>query len=165
MNHRNLLLLALVLSLAFNLGFVISIAVHRYMRAPEVEAPFPEPEGCPHRLRLLSDQLTDQLEPLRSDQAGLTRRLAELIAAPETDRDEIDRCLDQLSDTGRQVQGAVVNAILTQKEELPEGERAEFCLEVHRCLCESWSRSGFKSDCCPAGCAKKDKTETEGQKE
>jgi len=163
MTGRNLLLLALVLSIAFNIGFAISIAVHRYMRAPEAEAPLPEPAGCPHRLRLLSDKLTGELEPLRSDQAGLTRRLAELIAAPETDRVEIDRCLDQLSAAGRQIQGAVVDAVLTEKEELPEGERTEFCLEVHRCLCESWSRSGFESDCCPAGCARK--TETEGNKE
>jgi len=163
MIRRNLLLLALVLSIAFNVGFVVSIAVHRYMRAPEIETPMPDPAECPIRLRLLSEQLAGELEPLRNEQAGLTRRLAELIAAPEDDRGEIDLCLDQLSATGRQVQGAVVNAILTQKEELPEGERAEFCLEVHRCLCESWSRSGFKADCCPTGCARNN--ETEGKKE
>ena len=164
MTHRNLLLLALILSLAFNLGFVVSIAAHRYLRASEAETLLPDSAGCPNRLRLLSDQLTDDLEPIRRGQAGLTRRLAELIAAPEPDRVEIDRCLDQLSANGRQVQGAVVEAILTQKEELPKGERAEFCLEVHRRLCESWSRSGFKADCCATAGGKQQK-EAEGQKE
>lgn len=163
MSRRNLLLLALVLSIAFNVGFIVSIAVHRYMRAPEVEIPLPESAGCPKHLRLLSIELADDLKPMRRDQADLTRRLADLIAAVEPDRDEIDLCLDQLSSSGRQVQGAVVEAILTHKKELPEGEREEFCLEVHRCLCESWSRSGFKADCCAAGCARKN--ETEGKKE
>ena len=70
---------------------------------------------------------------------------------------------DQLAAAGRRIQGAVVETVLTRKEELPEGEQAEFCLEVHRCLCDSWSRSGFKSDCCPDGCARK--TTTKGNKE
>jgi hypothetical protein len=163
MSRRSVLLLVLILSVAFNVGFVATIAAHRYMRAAEVEEPTPEPGGCPHRLRVLSNELAGELEPLRSDQAGLTRELADLIAEPEPDRDEIDRCLDQLSSTGRKVQGAVVEAILTQKAELPEEERAAFCLEVHRCLCESWSRSGYKSDCCPSGCRKHE--DTEGHKE
>jgi hypothetical protein len=163
MIRRNLPLLALIVSVAFNLGFIASIAANRYMRAPKAEEQLTEPTGCSHCLRRVSDELAAELEPLRSDQASLTRRLAELIAAPEVDRDEIDRCLDQLSAAGRRIQGAVVAAILTQREELPEGEQAEFCLEVHRCLCNSWSRSGFKSDCCPDGCARK--PTTKGNKE
>ncbi len=163
MSRRSLLLIALILSVAFNVGFVGSIAAHRYMRAAGAEEPAPEAEGCPHRLRLLSADLAGELKPLRSEQASLTRELADLIAEPEPDGAEIDRCLDRLSETGRKVQGAVVEAILTQKAELPEGERAAFCLEVHRCFCESWSRSGYKSDCCPAGCGKR--KETEGHKE
>lgn len=159
MNRRRPLLFALILSLAFNIGFGVSIAVHRCMRGAEIEIPLPEPAGCQHRLRLLNDRLAGELLPLRSDQAALTRRLADLIAAPKPDRVEIDRCLDKLSLSGRKVQGKVVEAILTKKAELPEEERAAFCLEVHRCLCESWSRSGFKSNCCPTGQAEDNKQE------
>jgi hypothetical protein len=165
MIRRNLMLLALVVSIAFNIGFIVSIAAHRFMKKAEVEAPRSEPTGCPHCLRSVSDELGRKLEPLRSDQARLTGRLADLIAAPDADREKIDRCLDQLSATGRQVQATVVEAILKQKEALPEGERLEFCLEVHRCLCDSWSRSGFKSDCSANGCAKRSETKTEGEKE
>jgi hypothetical protein len=159
MNRHSLMRLALLLSLAFNLGFGASVAVHRYMGGTAVAEPPTESTGFPHRLRVLSDQLAGELKPLRREQATLTRKLTTLIAEPEPDRGEIDRCLDDISSTGRRVQGAVVEAILEQKDQLPEGERAAFCLEVHRGLCESWSRSGFESDCCPKGCARNNKQE------
>jgi hypothetical protein len=167
MIRRNLLLLALVISVAFNLGFVVSIAFHRYMKDADNAGQMEVQAGCPRQLQVMSAGLAKTLEPLRRDQAGLTRRLADLIAAPDTDRAEIERCLDQLSSAGRQVQEAVVDAILTQKEKLPEGERLDFCLEVHRCLCDSWSRSGFGSDCRSPGCAKKpqEQNDSEGNKE
>jgi len=134
-----LLYAVLAASLAFNLGFSGTLAIN-HLRSPSRSA---RPENLceasyPESFNAECGRLTCELEPLRHRQARESRRLAELLAARTPDRDEITRCLDRLADTARSIQGLVVDTVITQKELLPEAERAEFCSRVHMSLCQPW---------------------------
>lgn len=146
MGHR-LLILALTVSVAFNLGFVGTIAYNR-LSVPDSELP-PCLSGNGNQPRVveLSERLQQELGPLRHQQADETRRLAELIAAAEPDQTAINSCLDRLAATERSIKGLVVETILAQQAELPESQRAVFCNHVRRRLCDPWIGCGANGAC------------------
>lgn len=141
MKHR-LLILALIVSAAFNVGFLGALGYHSCSSTDSAMprcVPHAEPSG---RLAELSARLQRQLEPLRAQQADETRRLAGLISAPEPDRAAIEASLDRLATIGRSIHGLVVNTVLEQTELMPDDERAVFCSHVHRRLCDPWVGCG-----------------------
>ena len=149
MNRGRLQLLALIVSLAFNLGIVGSIVARSTMNARGSGMPPAEPAECNTSPLMLQSGLLTELKPLRQEQASMTRNLADMITGKDPDLVKIEQCLDRLSATGRVIQGRVVRAVLERKEELPETERPDFCIQVHRSLCDSWTREGIQASCCP----------------
>lgn len=135
------LLLALAVSVAFNLG-VVGATAYRKLQRPDLSSAAATRSAA--RLPDAQDSDTD-LRLLRDRQADLSRRLAELITVGEPDRDAIDRCLDRLASTTRSVHGQVVRTVLAQREMLLEPDRIAFCDQVHRRLCDPWTGCGTTS--------------------
>ena len=143
---RGLLLLGLVVSVAFNVGFVVSVAASHSGAVPSepLEGQLPATEVEWVRCK----DLQDRLDPLRRRQAGFTRQLAGLIADPETDSKAIDTCLDGLAAANRQVQATVVECIMLERNSLPEAERDAYLQRVHHRLCDPWTECGVPASCC-----------------
>jgi len=143
---RGLILLGLVVSVAFNVGFVVSVAASRSGAAPHErlsgQAPATDVEWVP------CEDLQDRLDPVRRRQAGLTRRLAVLVADPDPDNEAIDSCLDGLAAANRQVQATVVDCIMLERNSLSEAEREAYLQRVHHRLCDPWTECGVPASCC-----------------
>jgi Spy/CpxP family protein refolding chaperone len=141
---NRLLMLALAVSAAFNLGFIGTYTYNSCCPPGGAELPpcLSQDSHQSPRMADLSERLQHQLEPLRRQQAEETRRLAELIAVAEPDRTAIAACLDRLTASERSIKGLVVETILAQQEELPASQRAVFCNHVRRRLCDPWHGCG-----------------------
>jgi hypothetical protein len=142
--RSRILMLALAVSAAFNLGFVGTYTYNSCCAQTGSESSELPPclsqnsSSSPPRMVELSEHLQLELEPLRRQQAEQTRRLAELIAAAEPDHAAIAACLDRLTASERSIKGLVVETILAQQAELPASQRAIFCNHVRRRLCDPW---------------------------
>jgi len=142
-----LLYLVLTSSLAFNVGFAGSFVRNYFFCDAEPALPKLSCEtSYPSEFRFRCDRLAQDLGPLRHNQAEDSRLLAELLAAQDPNSQEIASCLDRLSVTTRKIQGLVVDSVLAQKLVLSQGERAEFCDQVHLSLCKPWG--GCRTDSC-----------------
>lgn len=143
---RGLVLFGLVVSVAFNVGFVVSVAASRYGAASQKPLSGPAPamdvEWVP------CENLQDRLDPVRRRQAGLTRQLAVLVADPDPDNEAIDGCLDGLAAANRQVQATVVDCIMLERNSLSEAEREAYLQTVHHRLCDPWTKCGVPASCC-----------------
>ena len=143
---QGLILLGLVVSVAFNVGFVVSVAASRSGAAPHErlsgEFPATDVEWVP------CEDLRDRLDPVRRRQAGLTRQLAVLVAEPDPDNEAIDSCLDGLASANRQVQETVVDCIMLERNSLSDAEREAYLQRVHHRLCDPWTECGVPASCC-----------------
>ncbi len=143
---RGLILLGLVVSVAFNVGFVVSVAASRSGAASHEplsgRPPATDVEWVP------CEDVQDRLDPVRRRQAGLTRQLAVLIADPDPDNDAIDSCLDGLAAANRKVQATVVDCIMLERNSLSEAEREAYLQRVHHRLCDPWTECGVPASCC-----------------
>jgi len=143
---RGLVLLGLVVSVSFNVGFVVSVAASRsgtafHERLSE-QPPATDAEWVP------CEDLQNRLDPVRRRQAGLTRHLAVLIADPDPDDEAIDRCLDGLAAANRQVQATVVDCVMLEQNSRPAAEREAYLQRVHHRLCDPWTECGVPASCC-----------------
>ena len=142
---RGLVLLGLVVSVAFNVGFVVSVAASRCGASHERltgQSPATDVEWVP------CEDLRDRLNPVRRRQAGLTRQLAVLVADLDPDNEAIDSCLDELAAANRQVQATVVDCIMLEQNRLSEAEREAYLQRVHHRLCDPWTECGVPASCC-----------------
>jgi len=143
---RGLVLLGLVVSVSFNVGFVVSVAASRSGAASHQplsgQSPTTDIEWVP------CEDLRDRLDPVRRRQAGLTRQLAVLVADPDPDSEAIDSCLDELAAANRQVQATVVDCVMLERNSLPEAERNVYLQKVHHRLCDPWTECGVPASCC-----------------
>jgi hypothetical protein len=143
---RGLLLLGLVVSVAFNVGFVVSVAAS-HSGAVSSE-PHAEQSPATDVVWVPCEDLQGRLDPLRRRQAGLTRQLAILIADPEVDDEAIDSCLDGLAAANREVQATVVDCIMLERNSLSEADRDVYVQRVHHRLCDPWTECGVPASCC-----------------
>lgn len=143
--RQNKLIVMLLVSLAFNVGFTAQVALDwSKSRVTEVESS--ADLGCyPMEFHDLGDQLETDLEALRIEQADQTRRLAGLTTSTEPDIEAISRCLDGLSATERSIKGAVIETVLAQRATLDPAELKRFCGHVQNRLSAPWV------DCRPSG--------------
>jgi len=148
--RTRLLTAGLVVSLAFNLGFVTMTALRCRGRGQAATACAPTPDGCAAHLDEVSQTLRPAIAPLRRQQAAETQRLAGLLAASEPDREAIAGCLDRLSAISHSIHGQVVEAILTHEEAMSPHERAAFADHVRRRLCDPWVSCGMSTCDAPA---------------
>lgn len=143
---RGLVLLGLVVSVAFNVGFVVSVAASRSGASANEnlsgQSPATDDGWVP------CEDLQDRLDPVRRRQAGLTRQLAVLIADPDPDNESIDSCLNELAAANRQVQATVVDCIMLERNSLSEAERGPYLQRVHHRLCDPWTECGVPASCC-----------------
>jgi len=143
---RGLVLLGLVVSVAFNVGFVVSVAASRSGATSQdrlsSQPPATDVEWVP------CEDLKDRLDPVRRRQAGLTRQLAVLVADPDPDNEAIGSCLDGLAAANRQVQATVVDCIMLERNSLSEAEREPYLQRVHHRLCDPWTECGVPASCC-----------------
>ncbi len=149
---RRVLLVALVASLAFNLGLVGS----RLVAARDHSAPAAAPldrDAYPPEFGALCDRLEGDVAALRSVQALHTRELADLMASASPDPAAIETCLDRLAATERQIKGAVVRTVLAQRAVLPAEQRQHFCNRVHDRLCTPYQGCASPTPCAPPECA------------
>jgi len=91
----------------------------------------------------LCSRMQCQLQALRLTQGEETRRLAELLAAAEPNRDSIDRCVVRLGELELCIQRLVVDTVLRQMAALPPDARVAFSEHVRGRLCAPWSGCGM----------------------
>ena len=147
---KNRLIVVLLVSVAFNVGFASQVALDWSRSRIETET---SPDlGCyPSEFHHLCSQLQTELDALRNEQAEQTRQLAKLMTSTEPDVQAISQCLDQLSATERSIKGLVIDTVLAQRETLDPKERESFCSYIQNRLCAPWV------DCRPnGGCAPHD---------
>jgi hypothetical protein len=145
---RRSLLLLLVVSLAFNLA--VAVAVGARLLGAEGGTSEAGTAGCANAVPFADSpavvaacsRMRCRLDALRQRQGEETRRLAELLVAPQPDRDRIDRCVVNLGDLQLGIQRLVVDTLLEQMAALPPEARGAFCEHVRGRLCAPWSGCG-----------------------
>jgi hypothetical protein len=146
---RKPLLLLLLVSLAFNLAVAAAVGARLLTadgavnRADQAACGDVIPYGDSPQVRASCSRMHCRLEALRQRQGEETRRLAELLAAPQPDREEIDRCVVGLGDLQLGIQRLVVDTVLEQMATLPPDARGKFCEHVRGRLCAPWSGCGM----------------------
>lgn len=145
---RRFLTLALVASLAFNVGFVASRGLDAEPTVAVIDH-----DAYPAEFNRLCERLEGDVQSLRVVQAEHTRELADLMSAAEPDLEAIEGCLDCLAHTERKIKGALVHTVLSQRELLPPEQRARFCDQVRTRLCTPWEGCASSTPCAPHECA------------
>ena len=143
MRRQHWLAIALVVSLSFNAGLLIG----GWRGDSSPDAAEPDLGHYPNEFFVLCDRLQGDLQTLRARQAEATHDLADLMTCPSPDRASIDRCLDRLTATDREIKRVVVETVLSQRELLPDSERKTFCDKVQRRLCESYADCAMGDGC------------------
>ena len=144
---RRTLIGALLVSVAFNLGFSAKLALQWSRARSEQPSVVGRMDCYPAEFRELCSRLEAEVQKLRVEQAEHTRRLAELMAAEEPENEAIGACLDELSRTERLIKGAEIDTVLAQRATLGPEDVEKFCSHVRNRLCTPWA------DCRPAeGC-------------
>ena len=143
MRRQLWLAVALVVSLSFNAGLLIG----GWRSNGSRNQAEPDLGDYPSEFYTLCDRLQGDLQTLRARQAEATHDLADLMTCPAPDRAAIDRCLDRLTATDREIKRVVVETVLSQRELLPDSERKTFCDKVQRRLCESYADCAMGDGC------------------
>ncbi len=143
--------LLLIVSLAFNVGFGSTLAVHkvRQMCGGRCGGPAMGPALCQSHLfdsidlsREQTQQFTRAQEALMTDVAAWRKacaaeraKLGELLTADKPDQDAIQAQLDRISELQRGVQARVVEHLLSQRKQLTPEQRTRYDELISQRIC------------------------------
>ncbi|MBU0599222.1 periplasmic heavy metal sensor [bacterium] len=133
---KRLFIMAFVLSVALNLGFLGAIGWHHWQRYDRI--------GCKHGFRPFYEKrfglskekatkmeglrrsLMQKMKPINHELAGERKELISLLSEPEVRKKEIDRRLNNIQTLQGKIQLMIVEHLLSAKENLIPQEQKRF---------------------------------------
>ena len=120
------LLIGLLVSLAFNVGFIVIFAYHACMKQKSV---MPRTPNVHERSqRFFSDENVAQQ---RRGNIELRREFFKELAKPEVDRDELLKLIQRLEESQRTLEHSVLLHFIQIREEMTAEEAEEFFGKFH----------------------------------